>query len=266
MITMPGQTRSQPPARPALSVPGSPAELGASPVPQPGGPVDPGISPGLRPLPALRPAPPARVSDTAYRELRARIVDLTYPPGEMVNELQLSKEMGIGRMPIREAVARLAQERFIWVIPRRGMIIANLSLTEVLSLMEARLIVETGLVRELCGKVSDAELDELTMLFDAVDEAGATGDYLRFLERDHEAHVRLAEMVRNDFLGPLAEALHLHNLRFWRYCHRNRMVADIHIQRHDPLLQALLRRDPDAAEHAIRQLVSTSRTTLQGLF
>jgi DNA-binding GntR family transcriptional regulator len=206
------------------------------------------------------------VSDAAYRELRARIVDLTFPPGEMVNELQLSKAMGIGRMPTREAVARLAQERFIRVTPRRGMVIANLSLTEVLNLMEARLIVETGLVRELCGKVSDAELAELTTLFKAVDGAGASGDYLCFLERDHEAHVRLAEMVRNDFVGPLAESLHLHNLRFWRYCHRNRMATDRHIQRHDTLLRALRQRDPDAAERAIRRLVGTSRTSLQGLF
>jgi DNA-binding GntR family transcriptional regulator len=215
---------------------------------------------------AARPDAPERVSDAAYRELRARIVDLTFPPGEMVNELQLSKAMGIGRMPIREAVARLAQERFIWVIPRRGMVIANLSLTEVLNLMEARLIVETGLVREVCGKVSDAELAELTTLFKAVDEAGASGDYLRFLERDHEAHVRLAEMARNDFVGPLAESLHLHNLRFWRYCHRNRMATHRHIQRHDTLLRALRRRDPDAAEQAIRRLVGTSRASLQGLF
>jgi DNA-binding GntR family transcriptional regulator len=214
-----------------------------------------------------RPETPARVSDAAYQELRARIVDLTFPPGAMVNELQLSKAMGIGRMPIREAVARLAQERFIWVIPRRGMVIANLSLTEVLNLMEARLIVETGLVRELCGKISDAELAELATSFKAVDEAGASGDYLRFLELDHEAHVRLAELVRNDFVGPLAESLHLHNLRFWRYCHRNRMVAtDRHIQRHDGLLRALRRRDPDAAERAIRDLVGTSRASLQGLF
>ncbi|MCW2882660.1 MAG: GntR family transcriptional regulator [Sphaerisporangium sp.] len=243
---MPGQTRSRPLAPPTPNTTGSPVALSVSP--------------------PSRPEAPAKVSDAAYHELRARIVDLTYSPGEMLNELQLSKRMGIGRMPLREAVARLAQERFISVIPRRGMVIANLSFTEVLNLMEARLIVETGLVRELCGKISDAELAELTTLFEAVNEAGATGDYLRFLEQDHVAHVRLAQMVRNDFLGPLAESLHLHNLRFWRYCHRNRMVTDGHIQPHGTLLQALRHRDPDAAEQAIRQLVHTSRASIQGLF
>lgn len=216
--------------------------------------------------PVTRPEAPARVSDAAYHELRARIVDLTFPPGEMVNELQLAKALGLGRMPVREAIARLAQERFISVLPRRGMVIADLSLTEVLNLMEARLVVETGLVRELCAKVSDPEVAELAMLFKAVDEAGASGDYLRFLELDHAAHVRLAELVRNDFVGPLAESLHLHNLRFWRYCHRNLMVTDRHIQRHETLLRALRRRDPEAADRAIRRLVSTSRASLQGLF
>jgi DNA-binding GntR family transcriptional regulator len=243
---MPGQTRPRPSRGPAPNAPDSPAALGISPAP--------------------RADTPARVSDAAYEELRARIVDLTFSPGEMVNELQLSKAMGIGRMPIREAIARLAQEHFIWVIPRRGMVIANLSLTEVLNLMEARLIVETGLVRELCGKIFDAEVAELTTLFKAVDEAGGSGDYLGFLELDHVAHVRLAEMVRNDFVGPLAESLHLHNLRFWRYCHRNLIVTDRHIQRHDTLLRALRRRDPDAAERAVRQLVGASRASLQGLF
>lgn len=214
----------------------------------------------------LRPDAPIRASEAAYHELRARIVDLTLPPGEMVNELQLSKALGIGRMPVREAVARLALERFIWVIPRRGMVVANLSLNEVLSLMEARLAVEPGLARELCSKASDDELDKLDDLFKAVDEAGDSGDYLHFLTIDHQAHVRLAELVRNPFLGPLAESLSLHNLRFWRYCHRDRVVTVQHIQRHDALLRALRERDPEAAERAVRTLIETARASLQGLF
>jgi GntR family transcriptional regulator, rspAB operon transcriptional repressor len=258
---MPGQSRSR---RPAVPAPGR------DPVPEnPAGAATPAGATAALVLPAAvaaRPAAPTRSSDAAYHELRARIVDLTYPPGELVNELQLAKALGIGRMPVREAIARLAQERFIWVMPRRGMVIANLSLAEVLSLMEARLVVESGLVRELCGKITDAEVAELTTLFRAVDEAGASGDYPRFLELDHAAHVRLAELVRNDFVGPLAESLNLHNLRFWRYCHRNLLVTDRHIQRHETLLRALRRRDPDAAERAIRRLVSTSRASLQGLF
>ena len=119
---------------------------------------------------------PARASDAAYRLLRDKVVYLTYPPGTLVNELQLSRDVGLGRMPVREAVARLAREGFLSVVPRRGMVVASMNLTEVLSMLEARETLEIGVVREVCGKASDAELAELRQLFCDVDVAGASGD------------------------------------------------------------------------------------------
>lgn len=209
---------------------------------------------------------PARASDEAYELLRERIVDLTYPPGALVNELQLSRDVALGRMPVREAVARLAREGFLSVMPRRGMVVASMSLADVVSMLEAREILEIGIIREVCAKVSDAELDEVRQMFDRVDEAGQAGDYLAFLKVDHAAHVQLAQLVRNPFLLPLAETLLLHNLRFWRYCHRNRVVAEGHVQPHDHLVEAIRRRDPDGAEAAVHELVTTARAGLQDLF
>ena len=209
---------------------------------------------------------PDRASDAAYALLRDKLVDLTYPPGALVNELQLSRDVGLGRMPVREAVARLAREGFLAVVPRRGMVVASMSLRDVVSMLEARAILEIGVVREVCSKASDAELQELKQLFGDVDTAGASGDYLKFLEVDHRAHARMAELVRNPYLLPLAESLLLHNLRFWRYCHRNRVVAEGHVQPHDHLVDAIRRRDPDGAETAVHELVTTARAGLQDLF
>ena len=209
---------------------------------------------------------PARASDNAHRLLRDRIVGLTYPPGTLVNELQLARDVGLGRMPVREAVARLAREGFLSVVPRRGMVVASMSLTDVLSMLEARETLEVVVVREVCSKASDAELAELRQLFSDVDVAGTSSDYLTFLEVDYRAHARLAELVRNPYLFPLAETLLLHNLRFWRYCHHNRVVADGHVQPHTALVDAVLERDPGAAEAAIHKLVTTAKSGLQGLF
>lgn len=207
-----------------------------------------------------------RASDEAYSLLRSRVADLTYPPDAMVNELQLSRDIGLGRMPVREAVARLAREGFLTVIPRRGMMVASMSLTEVVSMLDAREILEVGIIREVCERASDDELDEVRQLFAQVDDAGASGDYLKHLAADHDAHVRLAELVRNRYLFPLAETLLLHNLRFWRYCHATRVVADGHVQSHGELVDAMLGRDPDAAEAAVKGLVATAKAGLQGLF
>ena len=138
---------------------------------------------------------PSRASEVAHGLLRDRMVDLTYPPGALVNELQLSRDVGLGRMPVREAVARLAREGFLSVVPRRGMVVASMSLSDVVSMLEAREVLETGLVREVCTKASDDDLAELAQLFGDVDAAGESGDYLRFLEVDYRAHAPLAELV-----------------------------------------------------------------------
>ena len=52
--------------------------------------------------------PAQRASDTAYQELRERILDLRLAPGTVVFEQALADELGLGRMPVREALARLA--------------------------------------------------------------------------------------------------------------------------------------------------------------
>ena len=50
------------------------------------------------------------LTDRAYRELEEAIVTLRIPPGAMVSEAQLSRRLGVGRTPVREALQRLARE------------------------------------------------------------------------------------------------------------------------------------------------------------
>jgi DNA-binding GntR family transcriptional regulator len=64
--------------------------------------------------------PTERASDNAYQVIRSMILDLRLAPGAFLNEQALAKEIGFGRVPVREALARLSQDRFITVIPHRG--------------------------------------------------------------------------------------------------------------------------------------------------
>jgi DNA-binding GntR family transcriptional regulator len=51
-----------------------------------------------------------RASDVAYARLREMILDLRLPPGSVVNEQELATKLELGRMPVREAIARLASD------------------------------------------------------------------------------------------------------------------------------------------------------------
>ncbi len=89
-----------------------------------------------RPL-SDQPAIPLRAH--AYDSVKQRIIDLTYRPGASLNEAQISADLGIGRTPVHMAIMRLAQEGLIEIVPRRGLIVAPLTIRDIQSLFEARL-------------------------------------------------------------------------------------------------------------------------------
>ena len=72
------------------------------------------------------------------------IVTLELAPGAVVSEAELSKKLGIGRTPIGEAVQRLAREDLITILPRRGIVVAEINIKKQLKLLEVRREVEAS--------------------------------------------------------------------------------------------------------------------------
>jgi DNA-binding GntR family transcriptional regulator len=207
-----------------------------------------------------------RASDLAYEELRARILDLRLRPGSMLNEQTLAAELGLGRMPVREAIARLVNDRFITVLPRRGTIVPAVSLDDVFDMFEAREAIECGVAHIVAKRATEEDVAALRRLVTAADHAREGTDYEAFLRDDHAIHVRLVRMVRNSLLQDPAERLLMHNLRFWRIYWAARPARHHTMIPHDALLAALEAHDADRAERAMREHLSASRQLLQATF
>ena len=211
-------------------------------------------------------AAPQRASDQAYQLLLERILDLRLPPGALVNEQQLADEIGLGRMPVREALARLSGDRFITVLPRRGTVVTALSLDEVLAMFEAREAIECGVAHIAARKASDGDLTALRALITSADRSRESAEHVAYLRDDHEIHSFLVSMVKNVLLQDAADRLLKHNLRFWRSYWSSRPVQHSAMLSHGPLLEALEARDPAAAEQAMREHITQSKQLLQSAF
>jgi DNA-binding GntR family transcriptional regulator len=207
-----------------------------------------------------------RASDLAYLELRERIVDLRLPPGSMLNEHALAADLGLGRMPVREAIARLVTDRFIIVLPRRGTVVAPLGLEDVLDMFEAREAIECGVAHIVATRATAGDLATLRRLVDAADRARDGTDHEAYLSDDHEIHRFCVHMVRNTLLQDAADRLLLHNLRFWRTYWASRPAQHATMISHVGLLAALEARDADRAEQAMREHLAASRRLLQASF
>ena len=218
----------------------------------------------------MRPEPqgngPQRASDQAYQRLLEMILDLRIPPGSVVNEQQLATELGFGRMPVREALARLAGARFITVMPRRGTVVTALSLDDVLDMFEAREAIECGVAHIAARRASGDDLATLRELIARTERAREGGDAATFLRDDHEIHAFLVHMIKNPLLQDAAGRLLQHNLRFWRSYWATRPAQVASMLSHAELLAALEARDPLAAEEAMRTHIAASRQLLRSIF
>lgn len=217
---------------------------------------------------AVRDIPVAieRASDVAYQRLQERIVDLRLPPGTFINEQLVARQLDLGRMPVREALARLATDRFITVLPRRGTVVTPLALDDVLDMFEAREVIECGVAYIAATRASEADFAELAGLVKSADAARDSADHEQFLRADHAVHLFLVHMVRNPLLHDAADRLLLHSLRFWRTYWANRPARLEAMLSHGNLMSAFYSRDPEKAELAMREHLRASRQMVKDLF
>src|SRR3954469_2474054 len=110
------------------------------------------------------------VAERAYVDLRDRIVTLQLPPGTVLREDELMRDLGIGRTPLREAVKRLALENLVAVQPRSGTYVTGVDAADIVHIAEVRAELEAH-AAELAARRLDGETRERAEAL--LDEVGA---------------------------------------------------------------------------------------------
>jgi DNA-binding GntR family transcriptional regulator len=198
--------------------------------------------------------------------LKQRIIRCELEPGARVTESQLVKETGIGKTPVREALARLAQEDLVRSIPRHGYEVTPPTLRQVQELFGLRLIVEPAAVQLAAGKVDAADLrrlDELCHVGYAIDDPAGAASFLR---ANHEFHATVAAASGNRRLTQVVERLLDESDRVYHLGLRLRSRQEEMRHRHDELVDALVAGDGEAARRlAVEQILAAQRMVLDAL-
>ena len=92
------------------------------------------------------------LADQAYNLVERMIVTLELIPGAVFSESELSEQIGIGRTPLREALQRLASDRLVVALPRRGMMVTDIHVTEYLALLDTRRVLDRLIVVRACRR------------------------------------------------------------------------------------------------------------------
>jgi DNA-binding GntR family transcriptional regulator len=155
------------------------------------------------------------VAERAYVELRDRIVTLHLPPGTVVREDELMREMDTGRTPLREAVKRLALENLVEVQPRRGTFVTAIEAADIQNITEVRAELE-AYAAELAALRLDPETRATAeALRSELEELDGGGDQERLMRFDERIHRFTWEAAHNPYLTQTLERYFTHSLRIW---------------------------------------------------
>jgi DNA-binding GntR family transcriptional regulator len=191
--------------------------------------------------------------EQAYEAIKERILSLELKPGEFTNELALCEMLGIGRMPVHQAVHRLMGDGLLDVIPRKGIFIRPDSLNDILMLLEARNMVEPNIAALAARRATRAQVATLDRL---IRESARLIDQRHrgaFMAVDRAFHQAVAEAAGNRMLVDAQRPLHERSTVIW---HVRRFVDDglrRTQEEHEAILDAIRTKDPDAARAAMQR-------------
>ncbi len=155
------------------------------------------------------------LAEKAYVLIEEMIVTLKLAPGSHFSEGELSHQLGIGRTPIREALQRLATDRLIATVPRRGMFVTEINITEHLALLETRRILDRLIASRASKRAGDGQRARLRDCASEIVSAAAEQNLDSFMRLDRQCDEILEHASRNPFAVRAGAPLHAHCRRFW---------------------------------------------------
>jgi DNA-binding GntR family transcriptional regulator len=191
-------------------------------------------------------------SRQVYRALRDAIIATDLEPGQRISENELAERLAVSRTPIREALIRLRDERFVQIVPQLGTFVTRISAAAVEDAQFIRESLECAAVRLAATRADDGDIAALRGLVHRQAEVSEHGDHERFAVLDDEFHAAICELAGRPVAWEVAQRVKGHLNRVRRLSLPQPRYLDEMVAEHRQVLEALDKRDPDAAEASLR--------------
>ncbi len=190
--------------------------------------------------------------DVVFQTLRQEILRGTLQPGERLMEIHLAQQLGVSRTPVREAIRMLEQEGLVTMIPRRGALVAKITVSDLEDVLEVRAALEELAVRKACRNMTQEQMETLKEAEEKFALCLKESDLIACAQADEEFHALISNATGNFRLVQI-----LNNLReqIYRYRLENLKNKKSHsrlAKEHAAIRKALCERNEEKAQEAVR--------------
>ena len=182
-------------------------------------------------------------------EVRERIISGTLPGGTKIDQQALAEELGVSRMPVREALRRLSAEGFIELISHRGALVAELSSDEIIEIYEMRGVLQGLAARLALPHYTDEYVEEVKHILAKLDTAKDLTEWMA-LNRTFHDHIESPSGAKHmlALIERLTQQCAPYLLISVQFLHAEESAVELH----HAILDACVQRDAEALEAAVR--------------
>ncbi len=191
------------------------------------------------------------VTADVTQSIRQAIVTMTIPPGTVLDKGAICERLGVSRFPVSEALARLAGEGLVDILPQRGSMVSRLRIADVRENMLIRKGLESEAVRVLIGALSEQVVEDLHANMTLQLAAASRDDVSVFHLHDLAFHDIIFRAMRLSRIKQIIDSARANLDRARRLIITPRRLA-LTIAEHQAILDGILAGDEAAAIRAVR--------------
>ena len=190
------------------------------------------------------------------QQIRAAILGGEFAPYQRLIEADLSERYDASRAAVRTALLNLTSEGLVERVPNRGARVRAISVDEAVEIVEVRIGLETLCARKAAENLTDSDAVQLRQLRSEIEAAVASGNLVEYSRLNQELDQRIRDLSHHATATQLLERLRAQSARhqFRLAFHPGRATQSA--PEHIAIIDAVLAKDPDAAEAATRAHLS----------
>jgi GntR family transcriptional regulator, rspAB operon transcriptional repressor len=191
------------------------------------------------------------IASLIYSDLRAELVSLKRPPGQVVSEAEIALSYGVSRTPVREAILKLSDEGLLEIFPQSGIFVSRIPLAALPEAIIIRKALEETTARLAAERATSSQILTLHSIVERQREADAAGDNEAFHQADELFHATIAEVAGHPGIWKLILQVKIHVDRYRRLTLPQAGRITRVIAEHEAILAALEKHDAQMARLAM---------------
>lgn len=197
-----------------------------------------------------------------FSRIQQGIIAQEFPPGCILNERRLAKELDVSRTPVREAIQLLEREGWVEVIPWRGAIVKAVTVNDITETFHLRMAIEVLSIELTINKLGSEEFRVIEGIWQEQLELAKKKEAVQFILKDQDFHLYLAGLTGNRRLCQVMGQLRDIHLRMGVEAIQQETRFEGTLEEHRSIIDALKEKNYFEARQAMLDHLMNTRRSL----